>query len=241
MEFLVLFLAVATFFSTMLGGLIIVKMRKKLQYFFAFAAGSLIAVAFLDILPESIQLASQTSLPIRYLMLTIVGAFFAYSLLEKFFATHDIHHHGEECKGHIMGPIGAGSLVIHSFLDGVAIGSAYIVNPSIGLIVAFAVITHDFNDGINTVTVMLKNKQKLSRAVFYLVLDSLAPVAGVIVTLVISLPEGALALILAAFVGEFIYIGASTLLPEIQKSPSKKIMVTMALGILVIAVLTSII
>lgn len=240
MDSTLLLLALATFVSTLIGGLIIVKFRKKMPYFFAFAAGSLVAVAFLDILPESIELGGSSGIPIHWLMLVVVAAFFAYSLVEKFFTTHDICH-GDDCEGHIMGPIGAASLVIHSFLDGVAIGSAYLVNPNIGLIVGFAVIMHDFNDGINTVTVMLRNRQKVKDAMLFLAIDAIAPVIGVLVTFLVFIPQYILALILAAFVGEFLYIGASTLLPEVQKTPSRKIMITMALGIIVIAVLTSLI
>ncbi len=107
MDSIIFILAAATFLATLAGGIIILKFKKHLHYFFAFGAGSLVAVAFLDILPESIELAESVSLPINYLMLTVVIAFFIYSLLEKFFTTHDICH-ADECKGHIMGPIGGG-------------------------------------------------------------------------------------------------------------------------------------
>jgi len=240
MESIIFILAIATFCATLAGGIIILKFKKHLHYFFAFGAGSLVAVSFLDILPESIELAKSISLPINYLMLTIVIAFFAYSLLEKFFTTHDICH-GDECKGHIMGPIGAWSLVVHSFLDGVAIGSAFQVNPAVGFIVAFAVLMHKFTDGVNIVTVMLKNKQKVRDAAFILLCGAIAPVAGILLTLSLAIPAYLLAIILVAFVGEFLYIGASTLLPEIQKHSSRRIMIVMALGIIVIAVLTALI
>ena len=55
MDGLIIVLAIATFVSTMLGGIIIIKLRKYLHYFFAFAAGSLVAVSFLDLLPESLD------------------------------------------------------------------------------------------------------------------------------------------------------------------------------------------
>jgi zinc transporter ZupT len=142
MNTLVIILALLTFFSTLIGGVVIVKFRSYLPFFFAFAAGSLVAVSFLDLLPESLDISRSINLPVRYIMIAVVFSFFFYSLLERF----------------IMGPIGAGSLVIHSFLDGAAIGSAFHVNASMGLIVALAVIFHDFTDGINTVTVMLKNE-----------------------------------------------------------------------------------
>jgi len=236
---LVLIFASATFISTILGGLIIIKFRRYLPYFFAFAAGSLVAVSFLDLLPESLGISESIGFPIRYIMLSIVASFFFYSLLERFFLTH--HMKNKDTHGHILGPVGAGSLVIHSFLDGVAIGAAFTVNSSVGIIVALAVIFHDFTDGINTVTVMLKNRQKIKRAKLFLLMDALAPVLGVLVTTSILIPERTLAIILAIFVGEFLYIGASTLLPETRENLSKGIIVAMAIGIIIIVVLTSLI
>ncbi|MCX6825228.1 MAG: ZIP family metal transporter [candidate division SR1 bacterium] len=236
----ILILALITFASTLLGGLIIFKFRKNLHYFFAFAAGSLIAVSLLDLLPESIELSKQINFPIRNLMIIVVCAFFLYSLLERFFATHELEHSHDE-HGHVMGPIGAGSLILHSFFDGVAIGAAFHVSFAIGLIVAFAVIAHDFTDGINTVIIMLKNKHTKKTALTFLLLDALAPVVGIIATSAIFVPQKALAIILAIFVGEFLYIGASTLLPETKKHPSKGMLIAMALGIGLIIVVTSLI
>jgi ZIP family zinc transporter len=239
MNLLIIILALATFISTLIGGLVIVKLRKYLHYFFAFAAGTLIAVSFLDLLPESIAISNSINFPIRYIMLTVVLSFFAYTLLERFFLTHA--HECDECHEHVMGPIGAGSLILHSFLDGVAIGAAFQVNASIGLIVALAVIFHDFTDGINTVTVMLKNNQYLKKAIIFLIFDDLAPVLGVILTTSFFIPEKILAIVLAIFVGEFLYIGASTFLPETRKDVSKWVIVFMALGIALITFLTSLI
>ncbi len=239
MNTLVIILALLTFFSTIIGGVVIVKFRNYLPFFFAFAAGSLVAVSFLDLLPESLDIARSINLPVRYIMMAVVFSFFFYSLLERFFLTH--HLEESDDHEHIMGPIGAGSLVVHSFLDGAAIGSAFHVNASMGLIVALAVIFHDFTDGINTVTVMLKNKQQIRKTISFLIFDALAPVAGVLATTAIVIPENILAIMLAIFVGEFLYIGASTLLPETRKNLSKGIIVAMAIGITLITVLTSLI
>ena len=242
----VFLVAVIAFVSTLLGGALILAFRSKLPYFFAFAAGSIIAVAFLDLLPETLEIAEGAGVSVRAVMITIVLAFFGYALLERFFATHDLHDHaGHESHahdhdghGHIMGPIGAGSLVLHSFFDGVAIGSAFLVSESLGIIVALAVIFHDFTDGINTVTVMLRNKQPLSRTIGFLVAGALAPVLGVALTTSIGLPPVALAYLLAVFIGEFLYIGAATLIPETKKTPAAT-MIAMGAGIFMIIILTS--
>ena len=112
-------------------------------------------------------------------MIAIVAAFLFFSLVERFFLTH--HHHEGEEHGHIMGPIGAVGLVAHSFLDGAAIGIAFQANAKVGIIVALAVISHDFTDGINTVVVMLKNEQNVKNARIFLFVDAIAPVFGIIV------------------------------------------------------------
>ena len=236
---ILILLAAITFFSTLVGGMIAVRFRKALPYFFAFASGSLISIAFFDILPESLSIAASISLPVRTVLTVVVISYLIYSFLEKILLTH--HYDESDEHGHIMGPIGAGSLIVHSFLDGVAIGTAYTVNPSVGLIVAFAVIFHDFTDGINTVTLMLKNRQKLLRTQIFLLMDALAPVMGVIFTFSINIGERNLALLLAFFVGEFLYIGASHLLPETHKHTYWKMMLFMGLGVLLIYTLTSLI
>ena len=237
MDIVIIILAAITFLSTLFGGLIILRFRNSLPFFFAFAAGSLMGVAFLDILPESLSIASGAGVSVRYIMLAIVGSFFFYHLVERFFVSHDLSHH--DGHGHIMGPVGAGSLIIHSLLDGAAIGAAFHVNSSVGMIVALAVIFHDFTDGVNTVTIMLKNHQKKSKAIAFLVLDALAPVVGVSTMMFIAFPAGLLAIVLAVFVGEFIYIGASNLLPATAQYPSKKMLLSMGAGIGLIAILTA--
>jgi ZIP family zinc transporter len=238
MNWVILGLAFATFLSTLIGGTFAIKLRKALPYFFAFAAGSLIAVSFFDILPESLNISASVNLSTRYIMITIVASFLFYSLLEKFIL---VHYHEDGGHGHVMGPIGAGSLVIHSFLDGVAIGAAYQVNPAVGLLVALAVIFHDFTDGINTVTLMLKNKQNIRNATIFLIMDAIAPVLGVTITSLIMINQTVLALVLAVFVGEFIYIGAVNLMPETRKYPNWKIAASTMLAILLILGLTSVI
>ena len=238
MNLLIILLALATFASTLIGGMIILRFSKGLPYFFAFAAGSLMGVAFLDIFPEALKIASENAIPVRYLMITIVISFLFYHTVERFFATHYVGEHDHH--GHIAGPIGAGSLVLHSFLDGAAIGIAFQVNAAAGIVVALAVICHDFTDGINTVTIMLKNKHVKRKAALFLAMDAIAPVLGVIVLSYVAIPQQVLAFLLSVFVGEFIYIGASNLLPETREHHDPKRMLAAIFGgVLLIIIITS--
>jgi ZIP family zinc transporter len=234
----IVILAIATAASTFIGGVIAIKLRRVLHYFFAFSAGALIAVAFLDILPESVTTALQFGLPLHYLFLTVVLSFLFYNTIDRIFATQ--HMEGkEETHQHIMGPIGATGLVIHSFIDGVAIGSSFQLSPVVGFAVAIAVISHDFTDGINTVTIMFKNWHSSRNALFFLVLDALAPVVGILLISLFSVSPIILSIILAIFVGEFIYLGASNILPETRRHTPWKMVSLICVGIAVITLLTT--
>jgi ZIP family zinc transporter len=165
-------------------------------------------------MPEAIELGSAAySIPI---IITVIAAgFFFFMVLDRFVVFHSHHSddHGHEHL-HKRGPLGAGSLSVHSFLDGLAIGLAFKVSVAVGAVVTTAVLVHDFSDGINTVNLILKNGGALRDARRWLFVDALAPVLGVIATLFFSVSESVLGIILAVFSGFFLYIGASDLLPE---------------------------
>lgn len=238
MNYLIIGLAGLTFLSTLAGGTIAIKKRALLPFFFAFSSGALLSVAFFDMLPESVELGQAAGLSTRLLFTALVGSFIFYYLLERFFLTH--HFHEPETHGHLMGPVGASSLVLHSFLDGIAIGAAFQVNAAVGLIVALAVISHDFTDGINTVTVMLRNRHHEKNARLFLLLDALAPVAGVVLSSVWHVSPAVLSVVLAVFAGEFLYLGATSLLPETHHHPGWKTAASMLAGALLIYGLTAV-
>jgi ZIP family zinc transporter len=110
--------------------------------------------------------------------------------------------------------LGAGGFSLHSFFDGVAIGLAFQAGTSFGIIVSAAVIGHDFSDGLNTVSILLKNKASERISYRWLIVDATTPFLGALSTLFFRVPETWLALILAGFAGFFLYIGAGDLMPE---------------------------
>ena len=138
-----------------------------------------------------------------------------------------------------MGPIGAGSLILLSFLDGLTMGIAFQVGFHIGILVALSIIIHDLPDGINTVVLMLKGGQSEKKALFFLFMDGLTPLLGVLLTSVIIFPQNSLAILLAVFAGEFIYVGAAGLLPETQEHSILKIAVAATVGFLFIFTITT--
>jgi zinc transporter ZupT len=219
---LLLGIGVATFVATLLGGLFALKLRDKLHLVTGFSAGAIIGVAFFDLLPETFALRSSSA------PLMIGAGFVVYMILDRMIIFHAPDENRHAATQH-RGILGAGSLSLHSFLDGVIIGLAFQVSSALGIIVTTAILTHDFSDGINTVAVVLRGTGERKQALSWLAVDALAPVLGIGSTLLYSIPESALGLILGVFCGFFIYIGASDLLPESHHAHPKKLTTFMTL------------
>ena len=209
---MVLIFTIITFLSTLLGGLFALRFKDKLHLILGFSAGAVIAVSFFELLPESLALGSKNYRQDIIISIAALG-FLLYMILDRMAL---LHFHSKEMQMKKWGNLGAGSLSVHSFFDGMAIGLAFKISDSIGIFVAVAVITHDFSDGLNTVIIVLKNKGKTSEAFKWLLADSIAPVIGVASTFLFKLSETTFALVLAVLSGFFLYIGASDLLPESQ-------------------------
>lgn len=208
---LILTIACGAFAATMVGGLFAISLKDRLHLILGFSAGAVIGLAFFDLMPEALDTGSVWG-P-RTIMLICAGGFFLYTLIDRAIILH-IGGEGEHAHHHVRGWVGAGSLSVHSFLDGFAIGIAFQASQAIGFIVAFAVLVHDFSDGLNTVNVVVRNGNDRKAALKWLLTDAVAPILGAAVSLIVRLPEHGIALVLALFSGFFLYIGASDLLPE---------------------------
>jgi len=201
--------------ATFTGGTLALKFQNKIHLILGFSAGAVIAVALIDLLPEALTIGGQYHALSTITSVTVAG-FAAFMLLDRCFMMGSSHKgHGSNHEGHNhRGHLGAGSLTIHSFLDGVAIGLAFQVSVALGAVVAVAVLVHDFSDGVNTVNLSLVGNGERATARRWLTADAIAPLIGIGSTLFFTVPEQYLALILALFSGFFLYIGASELLPE---------------------------
>lgn len=210
-----IWLSLATFFSTLGGGLFALKFRNRLHFILSFTAGVLLGVVSFDILPEIFSIAHESALDPIGPMIALVAGFLIFHGLEKFVLIHHAHEGSYSAHHHPqVGILSSLALVGHSFMDGVAIGIAFQVSAAAGVIVAIAVIAHDFCDGLNTISLMLVHNNTPRRSLAMLVLDSVAPVIGAASTLAFRLPTDILALYLGFFAGFLLYIGASDILPE---------------------------
>jgi ZIP family zinc transporter len=202
----------AAFAATMLGGTFALFRRDRLHLILGFSAGAVLGVALFDLLPEAFDLATKRYSPATVTLFVAVG-FFSFMFLNRILLLHP-EDHGDADAPRRSGALGAASLSLHSFLDGVGIGLAFKVSTAVGAVVAAAVLAHDFSDGINTVTVVLKSRGRGLNALRWLAVDAVAPLLGVASTYLFTLSNVRLGILLALFCGFFLYIGASDLLPE---------------------------
>ena len=189
---------------------------------------------------EIFELAHKNNIDPTKPMIALVVGFLAFHILEKSVLLHHAHEHEYGKHRHPkIGIISALALSGHSFLDGVGIGLGFHVSTTVGIAVAIAVIGHDFADGLNTVTLMLSNKNNNRQSFVLLLIDSLAPVLGVVSTLFFTLSDGALVIYLGFFVGFLLYIGASDILPQAHEENSSKVTIALTvLGVFIMFLIT---
>jgi ZIP family zinc transporter len=211
------------FFSTLAGGFAALRLRHRLHWLMALAAGVVVATAIADLLPEALVLAG----PGRAVEVGIaaMAGFIGFSLLEAFLHQSSFEHAGEDghpptapatSRPRLIGLLPPSSLVIHSGMDGLAIGLAFRANDEIGLIVLAAVLAHDFADGMNVATLALEAARGERTAVAFVLVDAIAAPAGAALSTLVTIEPVTLGLLLAAFGGIFIATGSGHLLPESQ-------------------------
>jgi zinc transporter ZupT len=209
-------LSLFTVLSTLAGGFTALRLRGHLETVLALSGGVVVAVALFDVLPEAIDGIDD---PRR--VTTLVAAGF---LLFFFFQRALVLHHRDDTEEarahHRVGALGAGALSVHSFVDGLGIGLAFGLDTVTGILVFVAVISHDFADGLNTVTFVLRQRGERRQALRWLAADAAAPFFGAIVGSVVPISDTGLAYLLAVYSGFFLYVGASDLLPAAHERTS---------------------
>jgi zinc transporter ZupT len=198
-DLILVLLGVLTGAATVAGGLLALRLSNRIHLILGFSAGAVIGVALFDLLPESMDLGA----PAADATAMVGAGFLAYLA-----ATRAVGG-GAGRTGHLA----AGGLTLHSLIDGLAIGLSFQVSATAAAVVTLAVLAHDLCDGINTVHVSLAGGAGRTWARRWLTADAVAPLIGILLSRFIAVPRSNLALILAAFGGAFLCLGASDLAP----------------------------
>ena len=220
-------LGVLAAMANVFGGLVLTGRdweRRYLRYFIALGAGFMLAAVLLEMLPQSMALCPASA------PLLLLAGYLLVHLVEHALVAH--FHFGEEthashlAHGHLPWSVMAG-LAIHTFFDGVAIGSGFLVSSWLGWIIFLAVFLHKIPEGFTVASVMLASGQSSRIAWGASVLLGGATLAGVL-TMVLLRHEVGLGLPLSG--GVTIYVAASDLMPEVNKEPGGKMAVLVLLG-----------
>jgi zinc and cadmium transporter len=225
---LALLLGVVAGGGNLLGGYFVVYRdwpRKYLQYFIALGAGYMLAVALVEVIPESIKLAGENAL------LYVLAGFFLVHLFEHILAQH--FHFGEETHTekvrhhHVRATVVLG-LVIHTFFDGVAIAAGFLVSTWLGVVIFFAVFLHKLPEGFTVASLVLASGQTKQKAVRAAGLLGLATLLGVLLTTQL---QGQLKYALPISGGVTLYVAATDLLPEVNREPGWRMALLVFFGV----------
>jgi zinc and cadmium transporter len=199
--------------------------RRNSTYFACFAAGVLISVSFLHIVPKSIGMNEQAPL---YLL---AGYLFMH-LFNRFVTAYVCDKNPEFAIG-LVPLLGIG---FHSFLDGVVYSITFTVSILTGILATIGMILHEFPEGIITYLLLIRGggSPKQSLVLAFLAAGLSTPLGTLLSYPMISRIESSvLGALLSVSAGALIYVGATHLLPEAERQPAKYSLVALFAGILV--------
>jgi zinc and cadmium transporter len=193
-----------------------------------FAAGVLLSVSLLHLIPEAVHETGETAYLI--VLISVITSF----VFEQYFA--HLHHH--EDRGHTMlktaVPLVIFGDTIHNFIDGVAIAAAYIANPTFGIIVAIATFLHETPHEIGDFGVLISAGWSRVKAFWANFLSAMATFPGALfVYYLMRDAHEKVGVLLAISAGVFLYLGASDFLPQAEEShghPAWKIIFLVVVG-----------
>ena len=229
--------------ANVLGGLILFPIgvhktyKKTLKYILALGAGFMLAVSFVDVLPEVVELwlkreNSQSSEVLIYPMILLLFGYLLTQFFEHTIAPH--FHLGEEVHSdHLISTSSAytaiGGLLIHTFFDGVSISAAAQVDYKVGILVFIAVFLHKFPEGFTIASMVLAAGKGRKEVLLATTLIGLTTLFGVLMFYFVGARIGfTVAYALPVACGVTIYVAASDLIPEVNHHGGKRPLVSMS-------------
>ncbi len=228
---------------SLLGGFLLLANRKKtqnlLKYITPFAAGALLAAAFMDILPE----ASHQGNIDQALTWTLVGIL-VFFLLERFLRWFHHHHSHDVSETEATVPLIIIGDTVHNFIDGVAIAAAFLIDVPTGIITTLAVAAHEIPQELGDFGLLLDKGMKKADVIKVNILSALATTFAAVIFFQfgqsVDLPFG---IILGLVAGFFIYIAVSDIIPSIHKNEGQRFAgvqtMMLIIGVILVSTVTS--
>src|ERR1700728_499435 len=210
------------------GGLVLVKaegVQRYLRYFVALGAGFLMATAVLEMLPESLKLDAKLA-PVLVMAGYCALHFLEHTIVAHFHFGEETHHH-EFVSRHTSYSV-LGGLSVHALFDGVAIGSGFVVSSALGWLIFLAILLHKMPEGFTMASIMMASGRSRAAAFYSAVGLAVATLIGVLVIQLVPswLPYG-----LPVSAGVALYVGASDLVPEVNREPGIRMALVFFLGV----------
>jgi zinc and cadmium transporter len=175
----------------------------------AIAAGTLLGVAFLDLIPEAMERGGSN------VFLYVLFGIVAFFVLERFVFWH--HCHDGKCDVHAFSYLNLVGDGAHNLIDGMVIAAAYLVSIPLGLAATIAIALHEIPQEIGDFAILVYGGFSRKKALFYNFLSALAAFLGVALAFLFSSTGGFFNFVLAFAAGGFIYIASADIMPELQK------------------------
>ncbi len=193
-------------------------LKKVLLCLVSFSAGALLGGAFLHLLPEAAGegFGVQVSL---YVLAGIVASF----AVEKLVCWRHCHEPTSEDHPHPFAYMNLFGDGVHNFIDGLVIGTSYLVSIPLGMAMTLAVILHEIPQEMGDFGVLVHGGFTVRKAIVMNFLTALTAVAGTVAALLASGVVANLTSFLVPFAaGGFIYIASSDLIPELHRQPGAR-------------------
>jgi zinc and cadmium transporter len=202
-----------------------------------FAAGVMITVSLLALLPEAVEHLG----PSAYLVM-LLAFLGSYAFEHLIFGIH--HHADHDHKGLSSSiPLVVVGDTIHNFIDGVAIGASYLINPSLGLITAISTFMHEVPHEIGDFGILLRSGWKKTKILTLNIISASTTILGAFSMVIFSENESLIGTLLGVAAGIFFYLGAIDFLPRAGHGfPNKlKAAIPMAIGVILMLIIINLI
>jgi zinc and cadmium transporter len=186
---------------------------RVVPWLISYAVGTLLGAALLGLLPQALESLTPTSV-----FGTMLGGIVVFFVLEKLVLWRHCHD-DHECAIHrSTAPLIVIGDAFHTLVDGVAIASAVMVSPPLGVTTALAVAAHEIPQEVGDVAILLGAGIGRWKALGLNILSGLAGIVGAAAMLLFarSLPS-LLPYALAFAAGNFLYVAMADLIPSLHR------------------------
>lgn len=206
------------------GGLLLLvvdstRAHRMSRMLIGFASGALLGVAFLDLLPETMEQFTEPHIALRYVLFGIIGFFLIERILAATHQHQDDFEHEDDGSAMLQRavPLAIIGDAVHNFLDGIVVAAAFLIDVPVGIATAISVLLHELPHEIADFTIMLRSGMTRKKVLWINLSSALiAPLGTIIAISLANIVESVEAPLVAIAAGNLIYLALSNLVPHLH-------------------------